>query len=633
MVSKINVLVFGCSLLLVSCAGRSAQPSVDAPAGFLPPPSLLPARSVSEFSELAAQSFDQAMPSNLVGNLVDVTLTFSPDYPPGTTDIEGLAYAIYQFNVTPAAAATGRLNLDWVDHTEDWFVGLANRNTDRWEWFASEPDDELALPLADAGDPSAILIAVAAVGSEEITLRKLRIGSTEPTVRLFDAAFNDSAAGPRPLALRLIAAAEDINGSIVNYRWNIDTSDPDFELNTGSENVLETVITKVGTFELGVRVTDDDGETAEATFTADTSGGFWRTKEISESSPVIEARHPCLAVIDGRPAIAFSQHDSGASQFSVQFKRSQDATGAGWGNLVEVSGTGAHFAPKMISSGGSPSKPLVVFHDDGPGSFILSRLANDVSGSQWTNPLAVVAEESGDFDLALIGNKPGVAYQTASPVNLNYVQAADTDVTAWGLQQIVDSTPEAAGSNPSLQATDLFRPSVAYEDVSNDLIRFAVSDDEDGENWSSFRILSGSAASSTPLLSTFSDGRAVCAYLTKAGGFKPAFTIANNSTGLNWPVAPFPGIVGIETPMLLGCAMTTADIPCIAYSTADLGIRFQLASDIQGLEWEGPESVFDGSTDQDSPGDIIVLPTGNVAVVWADVDTGQIMYSVYVDGT
>jgi hypothetical protein len=625
-------LASACLLCLSTCSVHvhPVDTEVTDAAGIaaqLPAPSQLPSRPKAASTSANGSNFEDDLPFANTADGGNFSAVLSPEFPEGSSGLAGLAYAIYELGVPASAADDDLVFLDWQGETSDWFVGLENEAADTWEWFQTVDGLKVSLPLEIAGELDSIFLVVALVGTQEQVLDRIRIGGTAPHVEM-TVNLEASTVGRRPLAVFLSAQAEDSNGDIVKYEWNVDTANPDFEIDTATQPSLSAIVIETGQIQVGVRVTDDDGETAADTVLVDTTAS-WHVQAVTNVPAGVFCHSPSMTTVDDRPAIAYSRNDVSGNEFSIEYVRATDEEGVNaWGEPVRVTGVGQPAEnPELLFT---QTAPVVLFHDDGDGSFLLSQLASDVIGDTWSTPPILVAENCRTFDAVLDSpNTPVVAYQTES-FDLHYIRSDGSLVSAWGPDRIVDESADNVAFTLSLNN---LANAVAYDDVTNLRLLYAKADDSLGTSWGPPEVISDSSAISPSLTRFPFAPRPNCFYLDDQGSAVPSFTRVDDNA--DWLVPPGPGQISTDAAItLLGSAGMNVGggaVPCMAYAADDGFIKFLYPRGFDLEDWPPPETVHQATSASDSTGSLIQLSTFSepMAMCWANSGTGQIEYAVY----
>lgn len=199
-----------------------------------------------------------------------------------------------------------------------------------------------------------------------------------------------------------------------------------------------------------IRATDADGTTWGAP--VDAAGPLGTT--------TFSADAISLAVVNGRPAIAYLHHGTE----TLAFTRANDDLGATWGAPITLdTDTAAGYFVEIIIAGGVP---VVAYHNLDVGDLRFMRASN-ADGSAWNTPQIIDTVETGvTTSLALIGGLPSIAYYDIGQGRLRYIQATNAAGTAWGAPVTLDDDGDV-GSYSALVELPGGGPGVAYQDREN----------------------------------------------------------------------------------------------------------------------------------------------------------------------
>lgn len=200
---------------------------------------------------------------------------------------------------------------------------------------------------------------------------------------------------------------------------------------------------------------------------------------------------PCLAEVAGAPAIAFCN----PTTQETSYVRANDAQGQTWGSPVTIDQTGI-VPPSLTVIDG---RPALAYTDQTNVVTLRYVRANDPTGSSWPAPTIVDSlvpfEQQPGFisSLHLVNGHPAIAYEvnhfgsTPDAPMIAYIRAEDPQGTAWGTRVIVNS----ASGMPSGTVIDLgtvgTHPAIAFTvnttNVQQDDLFLALADDVEGASW------------------------------------------------------------------------------------------------------------------------------------------------------
>lgn len=253
------------TVLTVACGRQSATlPSApdeqSAPAELPAPRALLPEHPRgASFAEADLKAQGSAFSASLPHNRVQANGTdcdFSPAFTP-EGGLPGAAYALFPFSVQGYNRDAVLENF-WTAAPADGslYIGLANWDTDRWDWYKTTPSQPLVLfslghHLRGDGE---VLAALLVLGSQPASLDYIHLGDQLPVVSLSV----DPLAAFVPFDSTLdVSASSDPDGSIAQVDWDLD-GDGTYELPDGG--LTQTLSpAAAGIHKFSVRVTDNSG--------------------------------------------------------------------------------------------------------------------------------------------------------------------------------------------------------------------------------------------------------------------------------------------------------------------------------------------------------------------------------------
>ncbi len=225
----------------------------------------------------------------------------------------------------------------------------------------------------------------------------------------------------------------------------------------------------------------------------DGNGTAWGTPATVASSAFTTTDIAALAVINGNPAIAYSDHTAGA----LSYVWSTDPQGGRWKSPVRID-TDCSDADS-ISLITADGRPAVAYVDDATEEVRYAR-ASVADGSVWPPlPQVLVSNvfAATSVSLRIVNGRPAVAYSYVDGSYASavcYRRALDSQGSAWGTVALIGS-----GAGVSLAVID-GNPAVGFsalEGGGEDLI-YARAKDADGYRWlSPVTVLAGGDFTST----------------------------------------------------------------------------------------------------------------------------------------
>ncbi|HUW94219.1 MAG TPA: hypothetical protein VMW58_00380 [Anaerolineae bacterium] len=291
----------------------------------------------------------------------------------------------------------------------------------------------------------------------------------------------------------------------------------------------------------------------------DATGSSWRTPVTADSSGNL-GEYASLAVVDGHPAIAYYDY---SPNYDLKYVRASDATGSSWGMPLTVDSGGwvGEYASLAVVDG----HPAIAYYDDGASYDLKYVRATDATGSSWGTPLTVDSTGTVGWyaSLAVVENRPAIAYYDAGSDNLKYVWASDATGSSWGSPLTVDSAGDV-GAYASLAVVD-GRPAIAYFDNSNDDLKYVRASDATGSSWGTpLTVDSGGLVGKYASLAVVENRPAIAYFDDTNDALK--YVRANDTTGSSWGTP-----ITVEGSGYVGTYASLAvveDRPAIAYYDA-----------------------------------------------------------------
>jgi len=261
---------------------------------------------------------------------------------------------------------------------------------------------------------------------------------------------------------------------------------------------------------------------------SDASGFTWNTTPVTVTSSGEVGRYASLAVVDGRPAIAYYDLDP---NYDLKYVRASGASGSSWGTPVTVDSGGyvGSYASLAVVDG----RPAIAYYDNTNHDLKYVR-ASDASGSSWDTPLTV---DSGGLvgqfaSLAVVDGRPAIAYYDESNYDLKYVRASDATGSFWGTPVTVDSAG-LVGQFASLAVVD-GHPAIAYYDESNYDLKYVRASDATGSSWGTPLTVGSNGYVGLYASLAVVGGRPAIAYHDFDPNYDLKYVRASDATGSDW---------------------------------------------------------------------------------------------------
>ncbi len=373
------------------------------------------------------------------------------------------------------------------------------------------------------------------------------------------------------------SASSDPGGMIDDYEWDLDGNgsfnESGFEADSRGFPQASFAYTQIGTFNVTLRVTDDDG--AQASASLQVSAGAWGSGATLDSAG-FTGYHNSLALIAGLPAIAYFDN----SNDDLRFVRALDPAGAAWG------------APQTVDSAGSVGEycslaevggfPAMAYYDNTNDDLRFVR-ALDSAGTSWGSPLVLdAAGNTGQYcSLSVISGNPAVSYFDVTNGDLRYVRALDGSGSAWGAAVTIDASGTTGQFSSLLEVNG--RPAVSYHDASGTNLRYVRALDSTGAAWGTGQTLDSAGTTGLYTSLALIGGFPAIAF-QHGGNGDLRYVRALNSDGSAWGAAQ-----NIDTAGVTGLYASLEEVfgrPAIAYydNTAH-DLRYVRALDGGGSAW------------------------------------------------
>jgi len=262
-------------------------------------------------------------------------------------------------------------------------------------------------------------------------------GNSQAPVASFNASPNPAQAG------QLIgfdgSGSTDLDGTITKYEWDLD-GNGSFETNTGTTPAASTTLTAPGSYEIKLRVTDDDGNSGQTsrTVTVEQSGAgayssrvlataglidYWRMSDAAGTT-LADVKGGANATVAGGPEFGIASALPGSSDTAVSFNGTTSAAQASL-DLSTTNKLTLEFWMKWDA-----------FADDDDLAFELTPNFNSNPGGFIVDPNA--PEEGGKFGVGIgSGESRNTAYFARPSAGAWHHYALVMDATAAASDQVV----------------------------------------------------------------------------------------------------------------------------------------------------------------------------------------------------
>jgi PKD repeat protein len=417
-----------------------------------------------------------------------VTITVTPPNQPPTADLQA----------NPTSGATpllvdfdASLSSDLDDGIADYewdFDGDGNYNETGLE-FDARGLDLASYTYYAAGIYNPALRVTDGAGASDMASVEITVTGNLPPVADIQATPSE---GAPPLMCSFDASASsDPDGTIANYEWDLDGDgafgEAGAEADAAGNPAALYSYDAAGMYNATVRVTDDLGGTDEATVPIKAYG--WVLVTLAVGDYYVGTS---LAIVDGRPAIAFGSNAAG----SVIYAHSSTPYGANpadW-QLINVDGTTTSWENTLCIVEGKPAIGYQNYSTDEI-RFAFSSTPDGDSAADWTS----IAVDSGkDWasgpSLAVVSGNPAMAYfdngssPGAGDGNLWFARSTTVNGTSPGDWSAIAIAPAIGLDDYCSLAEVNGKPGLSYFTDVDGGLHFAFSSSAEGMapgEWSS----------------------------------------------------------------------------------------------------------------------------------------------------
>lgn len=172
----------------------------------------------------------------------------------------------------------------------------------------------------------------------------------------------------------------------------------------------------------------------------DADGTVWTNPPVVVDTNDAAGVGTSLAVVNGRPAIGYTLLDLTMSTARLMYVRSDDADGFSWPTPIAVDTNGVTgLDPSLAVVDG---RPAMAYHNASSTNVYFIR-ASDADGDAWNEAAILVHPANANYEmprLAVIDGVPAIAFHYKNSNVLGYVRARDPEGDNWNTPVVADST-------------------------------------------------------------------------------------------------------------------------------------------------------------------------------------------------
>jgi hypothetical protein len=252
----------------------------------------------------------------------------------------------------------------------------------------------------------------------------------------------------------------------------------------------------------------------------------WHVQFVDGLGPEPSGMNCSLALIDGIPAISYTEESSG----DLKYARAAAADGSGEWTIRRLDYPNGAGSTNLAFVEG---RAVIAFHDTVKDDAMYARSANSsgMTGSWQFIQVATIGDRGSWMEFALVGEHPALLYYNRSDSELEYARsdnASGVDAN-WELSVVADGFDDFFDSSLAVISG---KPAVSYYDSGADQLAYARAGNDTGiaTTWERRTIDATAVAGTNNSLAELPGGPAI-AY-SDVATFSVMFAQADNATGL-----------------------------------------------------------------------------------------------------
>ena len=227
------------------------------------------------------------------------------------------------------------------------------------------------------------------------------------------------------------------------------------------------------------------------------------------------------------------------------------------------------------------------------------------------------------LSLAAVNGLPAISYFDFDNGDLKYIQASNSEGTAWNTAVIISDTPGAGGDNSLVVLPTSQFPAVSYYDIPEGALKYVRALDINGAGWGSPKTIdSGVDVGMSTSLFIVQGYPAISYYDFDNTRLK--YVRANDAYGDSWGS---PVVVDESSDMGMANSLAVVNgYPAISYyDYNNEQLMFRQASDIYGNTWNKDAVIVDTNGDVGDYNSMAVIE-GRPAISYYDVDNENLLF-------
>ncbi|MCD6282441.1 hypothetical protein J7J84_02390 [bacterium] len=226
------------------------------------------------------------------------------------------------------------------------------------------------------------------------------------------------------------------------------------------------------------------------------------------------ASYALLAQVNWHPAAVY-YYTYWAADYSIYYVRANDPDGTSWGEPLELAIAGQYSGVSFTTIQGRPAAAYCGRTSSGN---LYYRMSIDRDGNEWLPEVKVASKigESGRSSLTEIDGRPSIAYANREDEGVFFTIADDLDGTSWSIPVKAGYIDGSTTYNHVSLAMISDKPAIAFSRGLTDQVLYSEALDTEGTEWSEPFLLNHWHSGEIPILCAYY-GEPAVAYRTSYG--------------------------------------------------------------------------------------------------------------------
>ena len=243
----------------------------------------------------------------------------------------------------------------------------------------------------------------------------------------------------------------------------------------------------------------------------------------------------------------------------------------------------------------------------------------------WNDPVTVDNSTNVGYTLSLaeVNGLPAISYFDYENGNLKYVQASNSEGSAWGTSQVLSDTVGSGGDSSLLVLSGSQYPAISFYDINLGDLKYVRATDIDGSSWNAPLTIDSTGDVGQDTHMRIVQGRPAISYYDNEN-YRLKYVRADDAYGDSWGT---PIVVDESSDMGIENSLAVVNgYPAISYYDYDNGQLMYIQSDsIDGSTWNKSAVIVDTTNDVGDYNALAVVD-GRPAITYYDADQGSLKY-------